>query len=329
MKQKRLGSSGISVSEFTLGTWPFSGDEIWGEQSDQDSISAVHAALDVGINFFDTAEAYGDGRSEEVLARALSGRRDDAVIATKTVNMVPEELIASCEGSLRRLGTDHIDLYIVHWPKHDVPFEQSAATLLRLKEQGKIRAIGVSNFGVVDLNNCLAWLTPDVNQLPYNLLWRPIEHEILPLLRPHGVGLMVYSPLAQGLLTGRYANADDVPEGLARSRLFSSERPKALHNEPGLEDEMFAAIEEIKNIAASIDVHPAHASLAWVRRQERVTTILVGARSAEEVHLNVPAFDLNISDEVAKALEDATREIKRRIGVYPDMWQSEADGRYR
>jgi aryl-alcohol dehydrogenase-like predicted oxidoreductase len=177
---KTLGKTEIDVSEFALGCWPFAGGKVWGPQDDDVSIATVHAALDKGINFFDTAEGYDDdSHSEEVLGLALTGRLTEAVIATKISppHLVPGLVDEACEASLRRLRTDTIDLYQIHWPNHNVPIEDSLEALIKLRDAGKIRSIGVCNFGVNDLSSALKSADIVTDQLPYNLLWRPIEVE--------------------------------------------------------------------------------------------------------------------------------------------------------
>ena len=322
MKYNQLGTSGIEVSEFTLGCWPFAGGDVWGQQDDADSVAAVHAAMNAGINFFDTAEGYGNGKSEEVLGKALEGKREQAVIATKVSpnHLAPDDVVASCDASLKRLGTDYIDLYLIHWPNHDTPIAETMGALETLKQQGKIRAVGVCNFGVQDLSDLFEVGHIEVNQLPYSLLWRPIEYEILPTCKEISIGLMTYSPLMQGLLTGRYANADEVPDGLARTRHFSSDRPMATHGQPGMEDELFDVIARYRKVCEDLNQDMAHVALAWVKQQQGITTILLGARSADEVALNLPAFDLTISDDAAQALSKLTEGIKANLGSSPDMW---------
>ena len=251
MEYRKLGNTDMKVSVLALGCWPFAGGSTWGHQDDNDSIAAVHAALEAGINFFDTAEAYGEGRSESVLGQGLAGRRNEAIVATKVFanHLAPDEVIAACERSLRHLGTDYIDLYQIHWPNHDVPLEETVGALEKLKQQGKVRAIGVSNFGVGDLSEMLSLTECQSNQLPFSLLWRVIEREIQPLCVESHTSLICYSPLSQGLLTGRYASLDDVPPGLSRSRLFHHERAQAIHGESGCEAEVLAAIEQVRQIA--------------------------------------------------------------------------------
>lgn len=324
MEYRRLGQTGIEVSVMALGCWPFAGGRYWGEQDDNASIATVHAALDAGINFFDTAEGYEAGHSERVLGQALVGRRERAIIATKVSpnHLRPDEVLAACEGSLRNLQTDYIDLYQIHWPNHEVPLADTVGALQRLKEQGKIRAIGVSNFAVQDLSEMVTLGECATDQLPYSLLWRVIEREIQPLCVKHGVGIICYSPLAQGLLTGRYRSADEVPDGLARTRWYNRERAMAQHDEPGCEAEVFAAIEEVRTIAEEVGAPMATVALAWVKQQPAVTSFLVGARSPEELAWNLPAAGLTLADDVLARLAAATEPVKEKLGNNPDMWMT-------
>jgi myo-inositol catabolism protein IolS len=322
MQYCKLGKTSIQVSVLALGCWPFAGGRYWGDQDDQLSIATIHAALDAGINFFDTAEGYEAGHSERVLGQGLVGRRDQAIIATKVSpnHLRAEEVIAACEGSLRNLQTDYIDLYQIHWPNHDVPLAETVGALQQLKAQGKIRAIGVSNFAVQDLSEMVALSECATDQLPYSLLWRVIEREIQPLCVEHNVGIICYSPLAQGLLTGRYRSADEVPDGLARTRWYNSNRAMAQHNEEGCEAEVFAAIEAVRQIADEVGAPMATVALAWVKQQAAVTSFLVGARSPEELQWNLPAADLILSDDVVRRLAEVTEPVKAKLGENPDMW---------
>jgi aryl-alcohol dehydrogenase-like predicted oxidoreductase len=322
MYYQLLGQSDLNVSTYVLGCWSFAGGRYWGEQDDAVSIATVHAALDAGINFFDTAEAYETGTSERVLGKGLVGRRDQAIIATKVAanHLAADHVIAACEGSLRNLQTDYIDLYLIHWPNWKVPLSETVGALEKLKDQGKIRAIGVCNFAVRDLSEMLELHPIVTNQLPYNLLWRVIEREILPACLANDVGLMCYSPLAQGLLTGRYAGADEVPDGLARTRLYASTRAMADHGEPGCEAEVFTALAEIKRIAAELGQSMAAVALAWLRQQPGVATILIGARSPEELQLNLPALNLSLSPDIIQRLNQVTEPVKEKLGNNPDMW---------
>ena len=321
MRYKLLGRrDDMQVSEIALGCWPFAGGDVWGAQEDADSIGAVCAALDEGINFFDTAEGYG--RSEEVLGRGLMGRRSEAIVATKVSagNLDPPELMRACERSLEALQTDYIDLYQIHWPNWDVPLEETVGALEKLQEQGKIRAYGVCNFAVRDLSEMVKLGRCVSDQLPYSLAWRGIERAVLPLCRANGIGVICYSPLAQGILTGRYASAEEVPEGLARTRLYSNARPMSEHGEPGCEEALFRAVAEIREIAGELGEPMAAVSLAWLRQQEGVTSLLVGARNADEVRQNLPSLELRIPEEVLCRLARATEPLKEAVGKSLDMW---------
>ena len=325
MRYAMLGDTGIEVSRMALGCWPFAGGSVWGPQDDADSIAAVHASLDSGVTFFDTAEGYSDdSNSEEVLGRALEGRRGEAIIATKIGNahLHPSMVAEHCEASLQRLQTDYIDLYQIHWPNHDVPIEDTMAELLKLQDSGKVRALGVCNFGVRDLTDILECGAIVTNQLPYNLLWRALEFAIKPTCVANNVGIICYSPLQQGLLTGRYATPDDVPSGLSRTRHFNKDREQAIHGEEGCEEETFSTIASVLKIAEEVGEHPAKVSLAWLLAQEGVTSLLVGARNAGEVALNIPTFDYDLPTDAANALSAATENLKHTLGENADFWQS-------
>ena len=322
MQYAKLGNTGIEVSVFALGCWPFAGGAVWGAQDDNVSIATAHAALDAGINFFDTAEGYENGHSEEVLGRALVGRRDEAVIATKVSanHLAAADLLAACAASLKRLQTDYIDLYQVHWTNWNVPLAETIGALQKLKQQGKVRAFAVCNFGVRDMNDWLQIAPLITNQLPLSLLWRGIERGIQQNCVKHGIGLICYSPLAQGLLTGRYASADDVPDGLSRSRWYASSRKLARHGEPGCEAQVFTAVQAVRKIAADLGKPMAHVALAWVRQQPNVTALLIGARSPQELQQDLPFLDLTLSPATIGKLSAATAPVKEKLGDNPDMW---------
>lgn len=322
MHYNQLGQTDMQVSVMALGCWPFAGGAVWGHQDDGDSIAVVHAALDAGVNFFDTAEGYGSGRSEEVLGQGLKDRRDEAVIATKVSasHLAPADVMRACEASLRRMQTDRIELYQIHWPNWEVPLTETVGALETLKSQGKIRAYGVCNFAEKDLAEMISRGQCETNQLPYNLAWRGIERAVLPLCRANGIGLICYSPLAQGLLTGRYASADDVPAGLARTRHYRGDRPDARHGEPGCEEELFAAVAEVRRIARGLGEPMAAVSLAWVRQQTGVTSLLVGARNPAELQRNLPALDLTLPADALDELARATEPVKQALGESLDMW---------
>lgn len=331
MHYTTLPHTELRVSTQALGCFAFAGGQTWGEQDEQDSLATLEEALELGINFFDTAEGYGDGYSEELVGRVFAGRRDKVVIATKASrkNLVPDDLEAACTASLRRLQTDYIDLYQIHWPNHDVPLADTVGKLNELKQKGMVRATGVSNFGVGDFSDYLKFGTPVTNQLPYNLLFRTIEHEIIPLCHEHGVSILPYSPLMQGMLTGKFNSPDDVPAGRARTRHFAGTRPEASHAEAGAEDETFAAIDELSRVAERLGQPLSYVALAWLLAQPDVPCVLVGARNVEQLRHNVKAAELSLSQEDVNALSTITDNLKHTLGTNPDMWNSGEKSRYR
>ena len=199
---------------------------------------------------FDTAEFYNDGVSEKVLGKGLSGQRDKVLVATKAwpENLTADKLTRACEGSLKRLNTDYIDLYQIHWPNWDVPLEETFGAMEKLKQDGKIRFVGVSNFGVRDLTDALDYNDVVTDQLVYSLLFRAIEYEILDKCQAARVGVLAYSPLAQGLLTGKFKGPDEVDDERARVRWFSKHRAGTVHDSEGCEQEAFEAVEKIREI---------------------------------------------------------------------------------
>ncbi len=325
MRTRRLPHTDLDVSVICQGCWSITGGRTWGPQDRDDSVAALRAAYEAGINFFDTAELYGeDGESERLIARALGDRpRDRLVIATKVSSrhLRPADLRAACEASLTRLGLAHIDLYQIHWPNPEVPIADTLGAMEALRAEGKIRAIGVSNFGAGRLLDLLRHGRAVSNQVAYSLLFRPPEHEVIPLCREHGLGVLAYSPLAQGLLTGKFATADEVPEGRARTRHFSSRRPGTVHGEAGCEAETFAAVDALRDAARELGRPMAHVALAWLLAQPGLTSAIVGARTPEQARDNAAAADLALPDPLLAALARAAEPVKRRLGRNCDPWQ--------
>jgi myo-inositol catabolism protein IolS len=326
MKYLKLGKTDITISVVAMGCWAIGGGRVWGPQEETESIATVSAALDAGVNFFDTAEGYADGNSEAVLGRALAGRRHEAVIATKVSrsHLSAAEVREACERSLRRLQTDTIDLYQVHWASRAVPLDETMEALEKLREQGKVRAIGVCNFGVQDLSDLLKAGWVETDQVPYSLLWRAVEYQIRQTCVDAGIGILCYSPLAQGLLTGKFGSPDDVPGGRARTRHFSKDRPQVRHGEAGCEAETFAAIEKVRHVCDEIRQPMAQVALAWLLHQPGVTSVIAGARTPDQIKQTAQAADMDLSPETVGELTGATEPLKRILGPNPDMWQSES-----
>jgi myo-inositol catabolism protein IolS len=324
VQYRKLGRSDIDVPRVALGTWALGDKNIWGPQEESDSIAAIHASLDAGATLIVTAEGYGQGYSERIVGQALEGRRGRAIICTKASpeHHHYEDLISACERSLRRLRTDFIDIYMPHWPNHDVGFDEPARALEKLKKQGKIRHIAVSNFGARDLREILGCCRVEGDELPYSLLWRAIEYDIAPECVRNAVSILCYSPLQQGLLTGRYSSPDDVPLGQARTAHFSGNRPLVPHLGSGAEQETFATIAAIRDIARSTGHSMPQLAVAWLLTRVGVTSVIVGARNAREAISNAEIATLSVSPALLERLSSVTAHLKHRLGSEnTDPWQ--------
>lgn len=333
MQYRKLGTTDMSISVVSMGCWSIVPDFTWGEQAEADSVEAVRAAVRLGVNFLDTAPLYGeDGASETMLGKALGDWRDSVYIATKIPpdQMRPDEVIAACEASLTRLNTDRIDLYQIHWPSRDVPLADTLGAMEKLKEQGKIRAIGVCNFGPGDMDELNATgVRVESNQIAYSLLARGPEFGILGKCIDYRMSAIAYSPLAQGLLTGKFSSADEVPATRARTRHFASSREHTRHGEPGCESETFAAIAKLRAICERIEKPMADVALAWLLRQLGVISALAGARNAEQAKQNAEVGSFVLTPGIADELSAATEPVKEALGENPDLWQPASESRMR
>ncbi|HEX5993250.1 MAG TPA: aldo/keto reductase [Thermomicrobiales bacterium] len=315
METRALGRSGVTVSVLGLGTWPMGG-EWWGGTDDAESIRTIHRALDLGVTLFDTAEAYAAGHAEEVLGWGLAGRREQAVIADKVApnHFAPDQIEEAFEASCRRLQTDYIDVYFLHWPNIDLPISQAMETLERLRAGGRIRAIGVSNFTANEMRAATEYGQIDVLQPPYNMFWRFIEGDQLPYCREHGIGIMAYSGLAQGLLTGNLSAETTFPVG--------DKRPTTVLFQPGAYGRCLAAVDALRPIAKRAGLTVPQLAIAWLLGRPGVSTALVGARTVPEIEENVAGATWQVSAEDMAAADAATREIFESLPRVPDMFQN-------
>ena len=333
MNYHQFPNTDLSVSQLCFGCWGVASDFHWGDRVEDESVQAMLAAVDSGVNFFDTAPVYGDGASETLLGKVFSenGLREKTIIASKARpdRMNPDEIQAECEASLKRLQTDYIDLYQTHWTNRDVPLADTWGAIRKLQEQGKVRHIGVCNMGLGDLAEVSPLQKPLTNQLPYNLLWRMIETAILPKCIAEEIGVLVYSPLMHGMLADNYKTEAEVPDGRARSRHFTTERPLARHGEPGCEAETFAALDKIREVAQGLDRTMADVALAWTIQQAGVVSVLAGARNSQQLLENVRVLESPLPDEVIQQLNAATDELLAKLGSNPDMWDGGENSRYR
>ena len=314
METRQLGESGVNVSILGLGTWPMGG-EWWGGTDDAESIRTIHRALDLGITLFDTAEAYASGHAEEVLGKALIGRRNQAIIADKVVpdHFAPDQIEAAFASSCRRLQTDYIDVYFLHWPNIDRPIGEAIETLERFRREGKIRAIGVSNYTSAEMETARQSGTIDVLQPPYNMFWRFIEGDQLPYCQDHGIGIMAYSGLAQGLLTGELKRDTAFPEG--------DKRPTTVLFQPGTYERCLDAVEALRPIAARAGLTVPQLAVAWLVARPSVSCALVGARTVREIEENIGGAT-GIDPALLAEADALTRDVFETLPRVPDMFQN-------
>ena len=311
MKTTELGGTGMEISRVGFGAWAIGGAEYdwgWGDQDDEQSIAAIHRALELGVNWIDTAAQYGFGHSEQVVGRALQGLDEQPFVFTKggqpegpnrtTVQtLVRDSLKRECEASLRRLGVEAIDLYQIHWPIPDEELEEGWTTLVELKEEGLVRHIGVSNFSVAQLRRAQAIAPVETLQPPYSLLDRDVEREILPFCEREGIGAIVYSPMASGMLTGKMTREriEGLPENDWRRR---SER----FREPQLSKNL-ELVERLSRVSERHGVSPGAVAVAWTLRNPAVDGAITGFRRPDQVEPILAAAELELSDEEAAELE--------------------------
>ncbi len=312
MHYRKLPHTDLNISTIGLGTWAM-GNDFWGSVEDRDSIAAIHAALDVGINFIDTAPAYGAGHAEIVVGKAIAGKRDQVVLATKTGvirtkdrfirDLSPKNIAKDMEDSLRRLGTEYIDLYQIHWPDANTPLADSMAALIKLKEQGKFRYLGVSNF-TVDLIEEARQFSDIVSLQPhFSMLQRKIEAVTLPYCMAEQIGLITYGTLAGGLLTGKYRSLPAFSEEDNRSRFYDYYKPDLWPLIQGL-------LQLLDTISANHHCTVAQIAIGWAAQQRGITSVLVGAKRKEQALSNAKAAPIELSSTEYEAID---RYLKKHL----------------
>jgi aryl-alcohol dehydrogenase-like predicted oxidoreductase len=322
MKMTTLGRSGLHVSRIAFGTWQLGGD--WGHFDEDAAITAIRRARELGVNFFDTAQAYGFGASERLLGKALreelTRNRDRVVIATKGAlrmtdsglvrDASPEWLRQGVDASLTALGIDHIDLYQVHWPDPKVPATETAGALRELVAEGKIGHVGVSNYDAQQIAEFSRTLPVETLQPPYHLFRREIENEVLPYCHEHNIGVLVYGPLAHGLLTGKLTEnitfASDDWRG--NSPMFTGDT--YLHN--------LAAVRALDKFAADRGVTVSQLAIAWTLANPAVHVAIVGARQAHHVQDSLAAADLSLSKADLAAIDKIMASATPVAGPSPE-----------
>lgn len=315
MQTRQLGRSDLAITPVGVGAWAMGGGDwafSWGPQQDEQSVAAIHAALDAGVNWIDTAAVYGLGHSEEVVAKAIAGRPTRPYVFTKcsllwnekgdiSHSLRADSVRRECEASLRRLKIDAIDLYQIHWPDPEQEIEEGWQTLAALQKEGKVRYIGVSNFSVSQMKRA-AKIAPITSLQPnYNIVTRDIEREILPYCRDNHIGVIVYSPMKSGLLTGKMTRERiaSLPKDDFRQRTASFQEPLLSRN--------LGLVEILRKIGDQHGHTPGEVAIAWTLRDPVITGAIVGMRSPEQAKEIVRAADLRLNPDETEEIEDYLR----------------------
>jgi len=318
MKYRHLGNSNLKISAVGLGTWAY-GNDTFGKVEDQQSIKAIRAAVESGINLIDTAPAYGDGHAEEVVGKAIQGIRDEVVIATKCGthrdgpkyirDLSPQRIRTEIENSLKRLDIEQIDLYQIHWPDPDTPLEASVEELLKLKREGKFKYLAVCNFEV-NLLEEISEMTDIISLQPqYSLLQRDIENKILPYLLNNNLGTLSYGTLGGGILSGKYQKRPQ----------FEDEKDNRAGFYPFFREENWdqtqSLIKLLKEIAEAKGQTPAQIAISWAINRPGITTALVGAKNEKQAQENAGAADISLTEAEMTALTKKSEEVIKSLKI--------------
>ncbi len=314
---RRLGTSDVQITPILMGTWQ-AGKKMWVGIEDSETIKAIRAAFEAGITTIDTAEVYGEGHSEQIVAQALSDVRDKAVYATKVFanHLKYDQVLEACDRSLENLKTDYIDLYQIHWPtgafnSEIVPIAETMSALNQLKQQGKIRAIGVSNFSRTQLEEAAVYGRIDSLQPPYSLFWRQVEREAMPYCIENNISILAYSPLAQGLLTGKFGSGHkfDPADNRAKNKLFQGQNYERAQQ----------SLDKLRPIAERHHTSLGNLAIAWLIAQPQ-TQAIVGARNAEQAAANAKAADIQLSAEDLQEIDAIGKIVTDHLDENPVMW---------
>ncbi len=315
--KRRLGTSDVQITPLLMGTWQ-AGKKMWVGIEDAETIKAIRTAFEAGITTIDTAEVYGEGHSEQIVAQALSDVRDKAIYATKVFanHLKYDQVLEACDRSLKNLKTDYIDLYQIHWPtgafnSEIVPIAETMSALNQLKQQGKIRAIGVSNFSRDQLEEASLYGRIDSLQPPYSLFWRQVERDAMPYCIENNISILAYSPLAQGLLTGKFGSDHkfDPADNRAKNKLFQGENYERAQQ----------ALEKLRPIAERHHTFLGNLAIAWLIAQPQ-TQAIVGARNAEQAAANAKAADIQLSAQDLQEIDAIGRIVTDHLDENPLMW---------
>ena len=310
MEYTELGKTNLKISRIGMGCWQAAG---WSSSDDNKFIKTVHAALSNGITLFDTSPLYGNGHSEKLLSRALEGERENVTIATKFFvkqNKI-QAIRNALENSLQSLNTDYIDLYQHHWPTSALPLGDVIDMLETLRREGKIRAIGVSNWMEPEWEEFSNYEKIDSLQPCYNLLWRSIEKNVLPLCKTNKISILPYSPLCQGILAGKYRDPNEFPKDVRAQNIYFNDKKL---------QELSEVIKKLNELASKYNKTLAQISLRWLLQKEGVTAPLVGMSSPEYVKNNILLFDWELEKNELTELDQLTNSFSENLSAHDTLW---------
>ena len=308
MQQRALGRQGLAVSALGLGCMGMS--EFYGTTNEDESVATIHRAIELGVTFLDTADMYGPFTNEKLVGKAIEGRRDEVVLATKFgnvrgedgsfrgVNGRPEYVREACDGSLSRLGVDHIDLYYQHRVDPDTPIEETVGAMKELVEAGKVRYLGLSEAGPESIRKAHAVHPISALQTEYSLFTRDVEDEVLPVIRELGIGFVPYSPLGRGFLTGRWRSMEDLPENDTRAGRFPRFSEENFKKNVELAD-------RVRELAEEKGITPGQLALAWLLAQGDDIVPIPGTKRRERLEENAGAADVRLTEEDLRRIEEA------------------------
>jgi len=308
MRYRNLGKNGPPISVVGFGTWAAGGD-MWGPTQDADVVAAMRRAFELGVTWYDTADAYGWGHAEELVAEAFEGRRDEVFIATKVgirkggFSLAPDYIAKACDASLKRLRTDRIDLYQIHWPgDRSTALEDSWQAMAALQDAGKVRFIGVSNFRVKHLQKCEPIRHVDSVQPEYSMLVRDAEKEVIPWCAEHGTGVVTYGSLAYGILTGKFSADSTFERSDWRSGSMGIDYYEELFAPKAFQRHL-VTVERLKEIASGLGITVAQLAIAWLMRTAAVTSAIVGAKRPSQIEETAAAGDVVADEDTLAELE--------------------------
>ena len=311
MELRRLGKTDMQVSEMCLGCWAMGGS-LWGGARDQDSLASIKAAVNAGINFIDTAQGYGAGHSEELIGQALAGSDAQVVVATKSFahQLTSDKFLETIDACRSRLRRDCIDLFYIHWPMKKIPLEEPIENLMKAREKGLIRSVGVSNFSLEQLEQAVKIAEITALQPPLNILWPFAQEDLIPFCAEHDIAVAVYSPIARGLLTGKFTKGWEFLEG--------DSRPNDVLFKSGNFEKCLDVVEKIKPIAAKYGKSVGQLAINWAASRAGVTSAIVGVRSVDQLNDNLGAVGWRINPDDEALIEETARPLTDSLRKYPN-----------